>query len=113
MLIVGGGNSALEAASTLALEPGCEVTLSYRGRAFQKANPRNVVALDEAAKAGAVRVLMESTVKRVGAKDVTISYKDKEFEMPNDAIIVCAGGVLPTPMLKQLGIEVETKYGTE
>ena len=30
----------------------------------------------------------------------------------NDAVIVCAGGLLPTPLLQKIGIEFETKHGT-
>ena len=113
VLVVGGGNSALEAAVQLSQEPQTEVTLSYRGKSFQKANPRNVVKADEAVKDGKLRILMESKVKRVGNKDVQLHYRDRDFEIPNDAVIVCAGGVLPTPMLRELGIQIETKFGTE
>jgi hypothetical protein len=34
------------------------------------------------------------------------------LEIPNDAVIVCAGGILPTPFLKEIGVMVETKFGT-
>lgn len=112
VLVVGGGNSALEAALQISDEPGTVVTLSYRGSAFQKANPKNVVKVDEAAKSNRIRVVMNSTVKRIGPKDVVVKFNDQEYELPNDGIIVCAGGVLPTPMLKKLGIQIETKYGT-
>ena len=112
VLVVGGGNSALEAALQISDEPGTEVTLSYRGHAFQKANPRNVVKIDEAAKTSRIRVLMNSNIKRIGPKDVVIKYDGQELELPNEGVIVCAGGVLPTPMLKKLGIQIETKYGT-
>ncbi len=41
-----------------------------------------------------------------------IVQEERELAIPNDAVIVCAGGILPTPFLKEIGIEVETKYGT-
>ena len=112
VLVVGGGNSALEAALSVSEQPGTVVALSYRSSAFQKANPKNVIKVDEAAKSGRLQVLMQSTVKRISPRDVTLNYQNREIEMPNDAVIVCAGGVLPTPMLIELGIEIETKYGT-
>ncbi|MGD8570035.1 MAG: NAD(P)-binding domain-containing protein [Gammaproteobacteria bacterium] len=112
VLIVGGGNSALEAALAISEEPDTRVTLSYRGTAFQNANPRNIAAVDEAAKAGRVQVLMQSNVKRIGNRDVAVLYQGREFDLPNDNVIICAGGVLPTAILKDIGIEVETKYGT-
>lgn len=112
VLVVGGGNSALEAALQISDEPGTEVTLSYRSNNFQKANPKNVVKIDEAAKNQRLRLILNSTVKNIGPKDVTIKVGDEELELANDGIIVCAGGILPTPMLKKLGITVETKFGT-
>lgn len=112
VLVVGGGNSALEAALQISEEPGTTVTLSYRGSAFQKANPKNVVKVDEAAKAGQIQVLMGSNVLRIEAKTAVIKQKGKELELGNDGVIVCAGGILPTPLLRQLGIQIETKFGT-
>jgi thioredoxin reductase/Pyruvate/2-oxoacid:ferredoxin oxidoreductase delta subunit len=112
VLVVGGGNSALEAALQIAEEPGTTVTLSYRGSAFQKANPKNVVKVDEATKAGHMQVLLNSNVLHIDPKSVVVKQKDKEMELGNDAVIVCAGGILPTPLLKQLGIQIETKFGT-
>ena len=41
VLVVGGGDSALEAATTIAEEPGTTVTLSYRSDAFSRAKPKN------------------------------------------------------------------------
>ena len=112
VLVVGGGNSALEAAMSIAEEPSAKVTLSYRGSAFQKANPKNVVKLDEAVKAGQLQVVMNSSIKRITPKTITIKYDNKEVEIQNDGVLVCAGGILPTPMLKELGIQIETKFGT-
>jgi len=111
-LVVGGGNSALEAALTISQEPGAVVTLSYRGAAFQNANPRNVASVDEAAKAGRIQILMQSNVKRIGARDVSILYQGREIDLPNEYVLVCAGGILPTGILRDIGVEVETKYGT-
>ena len=112
VLIVGGGNSALEAALQISEQPNTKVTLSYRGTAFQNANPRNIAAVDEASKAGKIQILMQSNVKRIGNRDVAILYQGRETDLPNDNVIICAGGVLPTAILKDIGIEVETKYGT-
>ncbi|MFV2056160.1 MAG: NAD(P)-binding domain-containing protein [Thiohalomonadales bacterium] len=113
VLVVGGGNSALEAALSIAEEPGTRVTLSYRGDAFQKANPKNVVKVDKAAKSGDIQVLMKSQIQRINPDSVVIKYNDNEYELNNDGVIVCAGGILPTPMLRELGIQIETKFGTE
>ncbi|HEC18405.1 MAG TPA: 4Fe-4S dicluster domain-containing protein [Gammaproteobacteria bacterium] len=112
VLVVGGGNSALEAAITIADEPGATVTLSYRSGAFAKANPKNVDKVSASANAKKMTVLLKSTVKEITEKQVTINTEDGEVTIENDAVIVCAGGILPTPMLKSLGVEIETKRGT-
>ena len=56
--------------------------------------------------------MLESKVQQIGVSDVVIEQKGQRMRIRNDAVIVCAGGVLPTALLKSVGIEVETKYGT-
>jgi len=74
--------------------------------------PKNRERLEAAAAANRVQVLLGSTVERIGARDVALKAGDKSVSLPNDAVIVCAGGVLPIDLLKQVGIEFETKRGT-
>ncbi len=112
VLVVGGGDSALEAAVSIANERGTTVTLSYRSEAFSRAKEKNRIKVDDAQKQGRLQVLMSSTVKEITDDKVTIHVDDKDMTIANDAIIVCAGGILPTPFLKSIGIEVETKFGT-
>lgn len=112
VLVVGGGDSALEAATSIADEPGTTVTLSYRSESFGRAKEKNRRRVAEAEAAGRLKVLFRSDVKSIGVGDVTLEQEGATLEMPNDAIIVCAGGILPTAFLKQIGIEVDTKYGT-
>jgi len=112
VLVVGGGNSALEAAIAIAKEPGATVTLSYRSKAFAKANPKVIDQASTEEKNARLKILMSTTIKQVDEKSVTIKTEKGEIEIKNDAVIVCAGGILPTPMLKGLGIEIETKHGS-
>jgi len=112
VLVVGGGDSALEAACEVADQPGTLVTLSHRGKSFDRAKAKN---RDRAAKAvaeGKLEIVFESSVKNIGARDVELKAPDGTRAIGNDAVIVCAGGILPTPFLKSMGIEVKTKYGT-
>ncbi len=111
VLIVGGGDSALESAVTIAEQPSTVVTLSYRSAAFARAKKKNRDKLEAARAAGRVSVLLESTVRRIEAMHVEIEQHGKRSRIRNDAVIVNVGGVLPTPLLKEMGIEVETKYG--
>ena len=112
VLVVGGGNSALEAAASIAAEPGTTVTLSHRSDGFSRAKLKNRERVETACKAGRIKVLMQSAVSKIGTSDVELAQNGKPTAIRNDAVIVCAGGILPTPFLKSIGIEVETKYGT-
>lgn len=111
VLVIGGGDSALEAALDVSAESGTTVTLSYRGRAFDRVKPKNRERLAEAVAKGRIQQVMESTVKDISADKVALTVNGTRIELPNDAIIVCAGGELPTPMLKKIGIQVEVHYG--
>jgi thioredoxin reductase (NADPH) len=113
VLVVGGGDSALEAALALGERPGIEVTLSYRSAAFSRVKQNNRLALEQAQRMGRVRVEMESAVESIEAEAVTLQTKGGgRARLRNDAVIVCAGGLLPTPLLQQIGIRFETKHGT-
>ena len=112
VLVVGGGDSALEAALSIAEQPGTEVTLSYRSGAFSRAKEKNRQRIEQAGETGKIRVLLNSNVAEITRDSVTINVADQPTTLPNDAVIVNAGGILPTAFLKETGIEVETKYGT-
>ena len=112
VLVVGGGDSALEAAIALGEERDTEVTLSYRSEAFSRVKQKNRQLLDQAQRDGRVKVLLESTVASIEQDTVTLKTKAGTQKLRNDAVIVCAGGLLPTPLLKKIGISFETKYGS-
>ena len=112
VLVVGGGDSALEAAIALAGEDGTEVTLSYRSAAFSRVKQKNRDALDALKTDGRLVVLMESGVESIAESEVRIAVAGEVRTLANDAVIVCAGGQLPTALLREVGIGIETKYGT-
>lgn len=112
VLVVGGGDSALEAATSIADQPGSTVTLSYRSDAFGRAKAKNREKLAAQTASGRLKVRLKSQVKEIGERHVDIAVGDDVSRLPNDAIIVCAGGILPTDFLKSIGIEMDTKYGT-
>jgi len=112
VLVVGGGDSALEAAASLANEEGTHVTLSYRGDAFHRACPNSRELVDEAVKQHHLEVLLDSRVEEIRADLVIIQTEGGRRELPNDAVVVCAGGVLPNDFLHKIGVEIETRYGT-
>lgn len=111
VLVVGGGDSALEAAISIAEEAGSTVTLSYRSEAFGRVKEKNRILLQEAEAAKKLTVMLKSTVKEIGEETVTMDWDGETVTIPNQAVIVCAGGILPTPFLKEIGILVETHTG--
>lgn len=111
VLVVGGGDSAVEAAVSLSEQPGTTVILSYRSEAFSRIKGGNRTRLAEAQAAGRLTVMLSSQVKSIGTKDVSLQVGDETVTKPNDAVIVCAGGLLPTPLLQKIGIRFDTKHG--
>jgi len=112
VLVVGGGDSALEAATSLAEEPGTRVTLSYRSGAFNRAKPKNRERVQQAEAAGKLDVLLRSNVRSIAADHVIVEQDGVESRFVNDAVIVSAGGILPTGFLEKIGVAVETKFGS-
>ncbi|MEY4763470.1 MAG: hypothetical protein RI907_143 [Pseudomonadota bacterium] len=112
VLVVGGGDSAVEAALACAAEPETGVTLSYRGKALARVKPGNRDKLMAAAQRGDIQVLWETQVQRIDTEQVLLTGPQGELSVPNDAVIVCAGGELPTALLQGAGIRFETKFGT-
>jgi thioredoxin reductase/Pyruvate/2-oxoacid:ferredoxin oxidoreductase delta subunit len=112
VLVVGGGDSALEAALACADERGTTVTLSYRSEAFSRVKQKNRELVQRAESARRLKVILSSNVEEIGADAVVLDQGGKKINLKNDAVIVCAGGILPTPFLKEIGVQVDTKYGT-
>jgi thioredoxin reductase/NAD-dependent dihydropyrimidine dehydrogenase PreA subunit len=112
VLIVGGGDSALEAATTISELPGSGVTLSYRAEAFSRVKPANRERLQAAAEAGRIKVLLRSELVSIETDRVLLRHEDRHATLDNDAVIINAGGVLPTTFLNSIGVTIETKYGT-
>jgi thioredoxin reductase (NADPH) len=112
VLVVGGGDSALEAAASIADEPGTHVTLSYRSASYSRARSKNRDRVAQAVSEGRITERLSSTVERIEVDQVLLQTAQGPEAIKNEAVIVCAGGVLPTQFLHDIGIEVETKFGT-
>jgi thioredoxin reductase (NADPH) len=113
VLVVGGGDSALEAALAVAEEAGTTVILSYRSEAFGRVKPKNRDRLQAAQASKRMTVELQSNVIEIRPNTVLLELQNKQvIEIPNQAVIICAGGILPTPFLKEIGVMVETHYGT-
>ncbi|HEV7447213.1 MAG TPA: NAD(P)-binding domain-containing protein [Steroidobacteraceae bacterium] len=112
VLVVGGGDSALEAASSIAESTNAKVALSYRGDAFVRAKVRNRERLESARKTGRLHIVLKSQVRQIAPDAVVVEQSGKLMRIPNEVVIVAAGGIVPTDFLKNVGVQVQTKYGT-
>jgi thioredoxin reductase (NADPH) len=112
VIVVGGGDSALEAAASIAELGDTAVILSYRGEAFQRAKQKNRQRVEAASDSGQLKVLLNSQIREIRRDDVLLKHSGQELKVANDAVIVSAGGILPNDFLRSIGIVVETKYGT-
>jgi len=108
ILVVGGGNNALETA--LLLAKNSSVTLSYRGDRFDRPFRDNRQKLDEAEAAGKLQVLRNSTVTQFGASTCTLTTKDGPREIPYDQAFVLIGTEAPTGFLRSLGLKLENDW---
>jgi thioredoxin reductase len=111
VLVVGAGDSAVEAAISIADEPGADVTLSCRGDDFARAKPPNRKRIEQYEREGRVRVLRKSQVERVDEASVSVSGPEGPERFGNDAILVSIGGELPTSFLHAIGLKTEMRYG--
>lgn len=109
-LVVGGGDSAVEAAIALG-EEGATVHLSYRSQTFSRIKPKNQARLDEAVAKGSVQLLLTSNVTAIHEDAVELEQGEEAKRLVNDFVFVFAGGVLPTKFLAQAGVEVQTFKG--
>ena len=112
ILVIGGGNSAIEAAVTLSEQN--HVYLSYRGNEIRRAFKDNHRKLDEAVAAGRIELLLNSTVKEFGKKESVLriarSGQDEIQNLPYDHAFVLIGADIPREFLKSLGLKMENEW---
>ncbi|HEX5718513.1 MAG TPA: NAD(P)-binding domain-containing protein [Thermoanaerobaculia bacterium] len=104
ILVVGGGDSAAEAAIGLSCQSGNVVTLSYRRNKLVRLKKKNQDALDALLASGKIKPLFGSQPVEIASDRVKLKVKEQEVELPNDWVFVFAGGVPPFDFLKKLGV---------
>ena len=114
VLVVGGGDSAIEAALALAEEKN-KVTISYRGESFARVKPKNFENISKAASSSKIEIIYNSTVKEICDKSVILGTDSNgvlsEREILNDLVYVFVGGELPNEFLQKAGIRITKKFG--
>jgi thioredoxin reductase (NADPH) len=104
ILVVGGGDSAVEAVIGLARQRGNQVTLSYRREKLVRIKKKNEERLGELTSKGRVKVLFGSEVTEILGDRVRLKMGERTLELPNDYVFVFAGGEPPFALLRQMGI---------
>lgn len=110
ILIVGGGDSAVESALLLADE-GNHVSLAYRGETFSRLKPKNLEKIETASNTKIIKVYFNTNVKEIMDDKVVLLVEDFEKEISNDLVYIFAGGELPTKFLEKIGITITKKFG--
>ncbi|MFN3192832.1 MAG: NAD(P)-binding domain-containing protein [Aureliella sp.] len=105
VLIVGGGNSAIEAA--LMLKDRNDVTITYRGDNFFRAKDENRELLESAIASGELRVIYESQVTEIREHEVDLKSDGQISTLPNDHVIVLIGSLPPIDFLYDMGLELD------
>ncbi len=104
ILVVGGGDSAVEAAMGLAHQPGNKVTLCYRGAQFSRIKERNSKRIEDCMRSGKVEVLFNTSPVEFKADSAVLDVQGQKRELLNDFVWIFAGGVPPYDFLKKIGI---------
>jgi thioredoxin reductase len=104
ILVVGGGDSAVEAAMGLAHQAGNTVTLSYRQESFSRIKERNSQRIADCIRKGKVTVLYNSHPVEFKPHSVVLDVKGETREIPNEFVWIFAGGEPPNAFLKKIGV---------
>ncbi len=109
ILVIGGGDSAVEAAMGLSHQPGNKVTLSYRQGSFGRIKERNSQRIEELTRKRALTVLFNSSAVEIKESSVVLDVAGQPHELPNDYVWIFAGGTPPYDFLKKIGVGFGSK----
>jgi dihydropyrimidine dehydrogenase (NAD+) subunit PreT len=112
VLVVGGGDSAVEAAAQLADQSSAEVAISYRGEAFNRCREPNRVRIGRLSEQGKVACLFQTEVSAIEPDGVVLRRADgQQKKLLNDFVLVLAGGELPLQFLEKMGVGLRRYHG--
>ena len=111
IMVVGGGDSAVEAALALAEQKGNRVTISYRGEQFRRIKPGNLARIEDALAQHKVDVLWKTNLVEITPDSVIYNNGGEPVTVPNDVVAIFAGGELPLEFLRSCGVLIDKKFG--
>lgn len=111
ILVVGGGDSAVEAAMALAQQTGNQVTMSYRRNEFMRIKERNAKRIQECLRAGTITVIFNSVPVEFTPNDVVLKTGEVFQVLPNDFVWIFAGGTPPYDFLRKIGVGLQVSDG--
>lgn len=113
ILVVGGGDSAIESAILLAQGTN-KVSLSYRSDSFSRIKPKNLENINTYVGDGKINMLFSTNVVEIKDNSVLLNRggnSEDIFEIENDLVYIFAGGELPTKFLEKAGVKITRKFG--
>lgn len=112
VMVVGGGDSAIESALLLAEGGTNQVTISYRSKSFNRLKPKNLEKIQKAIQVNQINAIYESNLIEITEKDVKVKMENGSIvPVQNDLVYIFAGGELPNKFLEKIGIKITKKFG--
>ncbi len=106
ILVIGGGDSAVEAANALA-EAGNRVTLSYRKENLDRPKPENLERYEELRQAGRLTPVFNSKPKSIQPHETLLTQNGKEQLVKSEVVFSLIGRELPLAFFKRSKIKIE------
>jgi len=106
IMVVGGGDSAAEAAIALA-ESGAKVTISYRKPEFNRPKPENIEKVNTFSKEGKITLKLDTKPTKITEEAIFLKHKDgQEEEIKNDAVLAALGREAPLDFFRRSKLNV-------